>query len=297
MSACGDRFPDMAKRVRQVTGADISGKPLSIPVYIFLVCCLQVWSARTGLLVCTCRGHMQEISDLSVNMDSTLFASASVDGVIRVWTLSGATAIGAPVAVLKAHTSIVTAIDFSPVHPNVLLSSSYDGTCRVWNVRDAAMPPVVVQWASPVPPPGGTPWWAGTADGHRTTRLAERRAMGDGHNGSNGAQHGHAQQRDERSRRGAPEAGPSAGQGAIIDLVGDEHEGGEGGEGQDEDGGPVKFGTASFSRTGEYIFAGAKDCCTYVWHWPGTGKEEVATSSADPAWPQATVRLFAALHA
>lgn len=47
----------------------------------------QVWSADTGLLQCSCRGHMAEITDLSVSADNSLFASASNDRTVRTWSL------------------------------------------------------------------------------------------------------------------------------------------------------------------------------------------------------------------
>jgi len=48
---------------------------------------VQVWSAETGLLLCSCRGHTQEITDLSVSADDAMFASASNDRTVRVWSL------------------------------------------------------------------------------------------------------------------------------------------------------------------------------------------------------------------
>jgi hypothetical protein len=49
---------------------------------------LQFWSARTGLLKASCRGHQMEISDLSVSCDNSMVASCSLDGSVRVWSLA-----------------------------------------------------------------------------------------------------------------------------------------------------------------------------------------------------------------
>jgi hypothetical protein len=43
--------------------------------------------------------------------------------------------VGHPVSVLRGHTALVSYLDFSRVLPDILLSSSFDGTCRIWDVR------------------------------------------------------------------------------------------------------------------------------------------------------------------
>ena len=58
------------------------------------MCNLQVWSAQTGLLQCSCRGHTAEITDLSVSADNALFASASNDRTVRTWSLKVSLTVG-----------------------------------------------------------------------------------------------------------------------------------------------------------------------------------------------------------
>jgi len=41
--------------------------------------------------------------------------------------------IGNPVSVLLGHTAPVSFVSFHPLLPAVLLSSSFDGTCRLWD--------------------------------------------------------------------------------------------------------------------------------------------------------------------
>lgn len=41
-----------------------------------------------------------------------------------------------PVSVLLGHTAPVTFIDFCSCIPDALLSSSLDGTCRIWSAKD-----------------------------------------------------------------------------------------------------------------------------------------------------------------
>lgn len=94
---------------------------------------VKVWSMETALCLASCRGHEGDITDLSVSSNNTLVASASNDFTIRVWRLPD----GYPISVLRGHTGAVTAIVFSPrpYTPYHLLSSSDDGTCRVWDGR------------------------------------------------------------------------------------------------------------------------------------------------------------------
>ncbi|XP_010544972.1 PREDICTED: PH-interacting protein [Tarenaya hassleriana] len=94
---------------------------------------VKIWSMETAFCLASCRGHEGDITDLAVSSNSALVASASNDFVIRVWRLPD----GMPISVLRGHTGAVTAIAFSPRPASVyqLLSSSDDGTCRIWDAR------------------------------------------------------------------------------------------------------------------------------------------------------------------
>eukprot|EP01018_Ginkgo_biloba_P008740 Gb_35200 [translate_table: standard] len=95
---------------------------------------VKIWSMETGFCLSSCRGHEGDITDLAVSSNNALVASASNDCIIRVWRLPD----GLPISVLRGHTGAVTAIAFSP-RPGCehhLLSSSDDGTCRIWDARD-----------------------------------------------------------------------------------------------------------------------------------------------------------------
>lgn len=69
-------------------------------------CLVKIWATDDGRLLATLRGHAAEISDLTVNFENTLLASASCDKIIRVWCLRTC----APVAVLQGHTASITSI-------------------------------------------------------------------------------------------------------------------------------------------------------------------------------------------
>lgn len=50
---------------------------------------VKIWSAETGLLLKTCRGHDAEITDFAVSVCNGFVASSSNDCTIRVWHLTG----------------------------------------------------------------------------------------------------------------------------------------------------------------------------------------------------------------
>ncbi|CAN1281488.1 Bromodomain and WD repeat-containing protein 1 [Linum perenne] len=108
---------------------------------------VKVWSMETAFCLASCRGHEGDITDLAVSSNNALVASSSNDCVIRVWRLPD----GLPISVLRGHTGAVTAIAFSPRPGSVyqLLSSSDDGTCRIWDARSSNFSPRVY---APKPP-------------------------------------------------------------------------------------------------------------------------------------------------
>lgn len=69
--------------------------------------CTQIWSTETALLLCTCRGHRAEVTDLAVNVDNTLFASSSNDHTVRCWSLKVSTSL------VCQHSTIVVSSGYS----------------------------------------------------------------------------------------------------------------------------------------------------------------------------------------
>ncbi|CAI0626323.1 unnamed protein product [Linum tenue] len=102
---------------------------------------VKIWSMETAFCLASCRGHEGDITDLAVSSNNVLVASSSNDFVIRIWRLPD----GLPISILRGHTGAVTAIAFSPRPGSVyqLLSSSDDGTCRIWDSRSSAISPRV----------------------------------------------------------------------------------------------------------------------------------------------------------
>ncbi|KAJ1297475.1 hypothetical protein BS78_01G379400 [Paspalum vaginatum] len=108
---------------------------------------VKIWAMETAFCLASCRGHEGDITDLAVSSNNAVVASSSNDFIIRVWRMPD----GMPISVLKGHTGAVTAIAFSP-RPSAafqLLSSSDDGTCRIWDSRFSQQPPRIY---TPKPP-------------------------------------------------------------------------------------------------------------------------------------------------
>lgn len=100
---------------------------------------VKIWLMETAFCLASCRGHEGDITDLAVSSNNVLVASSSNDTIIRVWRLPD----GLPISVLRGHTGAVTAITFNPRPGSMyqLLSSSDDGTCRIWDARNSQVSP------------------------------------------------------------------------------------------------------------------------------------------------------------
>eukprot|EP00873_Tetraselmis_striata_P019505 jgi/Tetstr1/439769/TSEL_028182.t1 len=203
---------------------------------------LKIWSARTGLLISTCRGHNGEVTDLSVSICNNFVASSSNDASVRVWHFTGPKT-GHPQCLLLGHTAPVSYLDFHPKLPHVLLSSSFDSTCRIWNVLDAGAPAMVLH---PVP------------SGFGPHRLLVATAAG---------QHPLAasywtgsRQQQARSEHEAAAAAERANIAAAEGAAGGEHAG-------EAPAAPMALLCCSFSSCGAFIVAGGTDCSSYLWHW------------------------------
>jgi PH-interacting protein len=142
---------------------------------------VKIWSVASGYLLCTCRGHTGDITDLSVNADDTLLASGSNDNRVCVWHLStqrtGDKALGALAGVCKGHHQELAEINFNPVVPNLLLTASFDGTARLWNVEALHKGAIICR-----PTPGG-PRDAAGGDGRAAPADTPERARGGGGGG------------------------------------------------------------------------------------------------------------------
>ncbi|KAF5301599.1 hypothetical protein FQR65_LT08904 [Abscondita terminalis] len=93
---------------------------------------IKIWSSTSGRLLATFRGASSELTDIAINLENTLLAAGSVDRILRVWNLQ----TSAPVAVLVAHTGMITSVNFCPSSRwdvRYLISTSTDGSVAFWS--------------------------------------------------------------------------------------------------------------------------------------------------------------------
>jgi WD40 repeat protein len=76
------------------------------------------------------KGRRYRIADVAFDATGQRFASASEDGMVRIW----ATETGQLRAILKGHTRAVQTVVFDPVKPECCLSAGSDGTIRCWHL-------------------------------------------------------------------------------------------------------------------------------------------------------------------
>jgi WD40 repeat protein len=105
--------------------------------------------------------------------------------------------VGHPVSVLMGHQAPVSFVNFHPAFPGVLLSSSFDGTCRLWDASVCGGPMHVLM-AGPQPGVAMALWLPMRADptpsGGTAAVTAQNAAAvpGGEDGGEGGSDHGEA---------------------------------------------------------------------------------------------------------
>jgi len=104
------------------------------------------------------REHSREAFSVDwSNVDKTIFASSSWDGLVKIWTPERP----ASIQTVAAHQSCVYQALFSPHAPNIISSCSSDGSIKIFDLRTtgSAPPPppsAVPSAVPPAPPPGSS---------------------------------------------------------------------------------------------------------------------------------------------
>jgi WD40 repeat protein len=94
----------------------------------------RVWDAGSGAEVLTLKGHSHSVRKVAWSRDGTRIATAGElvdDNTVRIWDAQ----TGREVKILRGHTGPVTGVAFRPDGRRVV-SSSFDGTVRVWDTAD-----------------------------------------------------------------------------------------------------------------------------------------------------------------
>lgn len=91
-----------------------------------------VWDLRTGRCVLNLVGHVKRILSLAFLPNSYQVATGSDDNTIRIWDLRRKNSISN----IPAHHGLVSDIRFEPTEGKFMVTSSYDGLCKVWNTKE-----------------------------------------------------------------------------------------------------------------------------------------------------------------
>ncbi|KAJ6822598.1 WD repeat-containing protein 44-like [Iris pallida] len=86
--------------------------------------------------ICSFRGHLDDVLDLSWS-ESQYLLSSSMDKTVRLWHLSSNSCVKT-----FSHSDYVTCIQFNPVDDDYFISGSLDGKVRIWSIPDRQ----VVDW-------------------------------------------------------------------------------------------------------------------------------------------------------
>ncbi|KAL2327685.1 hypothetical protein Fmac_021112 [Flemingia macrophylla] len=86
--------------------------------------------------VCSFKGHLDDVLDLSWSKSQQLLSS-SMDKTVRLWHLSSKSCLK-----IFSHSDYVTCIQFNPVDDRYFISGSLDAKVRIWSIPDRQ----VVDW-------------------------------------------------------------------------------------------------------------------------------------------------------
>ncbi|XP_020240173.1 WD repeat-containing protein 44 isoform X2 [Cajanus cajan] len=92
--------------------------------------------ALTEKPVCSFKGHLDDVLDLSWSKSQQLLSS-SMDKTVRLWHLSSKSCLK-----IFSHSDYVTCIQFNPVDDRYFISGSLDAKVRIWSIPDRQ----VVDW-------------------------------------------------------------------------------------------------------------------------------------------------------
>ncbi|XP_072988843.1 uncharacterized protein [Typha latifolia] len=117
------------KRRAKVPGSrkSVSSDHLMVPEHVF---------ALSEKPVCSFRGHVDDVLDLSWSKSQYLLSS-SMDKTVRLWHMSSKSCLK-----IFSHSDFVTCIQFNPVDDRYFISGSLDEKVRIWSIPDRQ----VVDW-------------------------------------------------------------------------------------------------------------------------------------------------------
>ncbi|KAF2160716.1 hypothetical protein M409DRAFT_70250 [Zasmidium cellare ATCC 36951] len=92
---------------------------------------VRLFNPSTSRLIQTYSAHGYEVLDLSVSADNARFASVGGDKAVFLWDVATAQTLRR----FNGHAARVNAVRFGGEGDSILVSGSYDGTVKVWDLK------------------------------------------------------------------------------------------------------------------------------------------------------------------
>ncbi|GAV89678.1 WD40 domain-containing protein [Cephalotus follicularis] len=128
VSPLADSYPEKKRRSRSsINRKSVSLDHTVVPETVF---------ALSEKPICSFRGHLHDVLDLSWSKSQQLLSS-SMDKTVRLWDLSSKSCLK-----IFSHSDYVTCIQFNPVDDKYFISGSLDAKVRIWSIPDRQ----VVDW-------------------------------------------------------------------------------------------------------------------------------------------------------
>ena len=93
-----------------------------------------LWNPTTGTALNSLVHHSHWVLGTTFSQSGSFVATSSWDKSVCIWD----TDTGTLVSILKSHSGGVWSVDFHPHSPDLLCSSSDDGTIRIWDTRQGS---------------------------------------------------------------------------------------------------------------------------------------------------------------
>ncbi|KAK3587198.1 hypothetical protein CHS0354_016894 [Potamilus streckersoni] len=88
----------------------------------------RLWDLRSGRCIMFLEGHLKAVLSITFAPDGFHVASGSEDNTAKIWDVRQRKCV----YTIPAHTNLISKVHFQPEHGNYLITSSYDGTSKIW---------------------------------------------------------------------------------------------------------------------------------------------------------------------
>lgn len=90
-----------------------------------------IWDIEKQLPINALKGHDKYVFSINFSKHSNMLVTGSFDETVRLWDFRSCKMIKN----IVAHSDPVTSVSFEPVQGQTVLSASYDGLCRLWDLH------------------------------------------------------------------------------------------------------------------------------------------------------------------